>query len=572
MLHLPPEAANTDFNIGSVSFSSASNVQVSGEEKEDDDRQPVAGSGQHDLGEKPSIVGSLESSTSAEPTPSSTSQKFRMPLLREVPFVIIICSSNILTQASLGMTIAPLNIIGKSFGMLNPGQLSWFVAAYSLTVGTFILVAGRLGDMYGHKLMFISGFFFYALWSLIAGFTAFSHSQIFFDFCRAMQGIGPALMVPNSLAILGRVYPPGRRKEMVFSIYGATAPNGFILGSVFGSLLAEQVWWPWEFWVLAIACCVLGLLGVFVLPSAGVEDGTKPVQQFDYLGAITGVAGLVLFNIAWNQAPIVGWSNAYVIVFLILGILIIGLFLFVETRVSQPLIPRSALSGKVGFVLGCIALGWSSFGIWIYYYFQFLTNLRHISPLLASAQNTPAGVAGICASLTTGYILSRVPTSRVMAVAMLPFCIGNILLATMPVNQTYWIQVRDSAPFDAAQCAQILRGAPANAAQQQSFLSTIITPWGMDMSFPAGTIILSDLVPKEHQGIAASLVVTIVNYSISIGLGIAGTVEVHVNEGGSNEEKGYRAAFYAAIGLSGLGFILAMLFVFQETKFRGARQ
>lgn len=464
---------------------------------------------------------------------------FQMPLRREVPFVFIVCSSNIVTQASLGMTIAPLNIIGRSFGSPSPGQLSWFVAAFALTVGTFILIAGRLGDMFGHKLMFISGFLWYGLWSLVTGFSSYSHSQIFFDFTRAMQGIGPAMMVPNSLAILGHHYPPGRRKEFVFAIYGATAPNGFICGSVFGSLLAEYAWWPWEFWIMAVACFLLSLLAIWFVPSTCEPSLSKAAKQFDYLGAATGVAGLVLFNIAWNQAPSVGWSNAYVITFLVVGLLLIVMCLYIETKVNQPLIPQQALSGKVGFVLGCIALGWASFGIWIYYYFQFIENLRHIRPLLGAAQNAAAGPAGICAALTTAYLLSRVPTSWVMAMAMLPFTLGSILLATMPVAQTYWLQ---------------------------TFFSTIITPWGMDMSFPAGTIILSNLVPKDCQGIAASLIVTVVNYSISIGLGIAGTVESHVNDNGRDLLKGYRGAFYAAIGLSGTGFLLALLFVVHEGR------
>ena len=88
------------------------------------------------------------------------------------------------------------------------------------------------------------------------------------------------------------------------------------------------------------------------------------------------------------------------------------------------------------------------------------------------------------------------------------------------------------------------------------------------MSFPAATIILSNLVPRENQGIAASLVATVVNYSISIGLGIAGTIEVHTNEGGNNLLRGYRAAFYAAVGLSGLGFVLALCFVAHENKLK----
>ena len=97
-----------------------------------------------------------------------------------------------------------------------------------------------------------------------------------------------------------------------------------------------------------------------------------------------------------------------------------------------------------------------------------------------------------------------------------------------------------------------------------AFLSIIIAPWGMDMSFPAATVILSDSMPKEHQGLAASLVNTVVNYSISIGLGIGGTVEVSVNRGNEDLLRGYRGAWYAGIGLSGMGILFASYFVVSE--------
>ena len=380
-----------------------------------------------------------------------------MGFAHEMLFIWVICSSNIFTQAGLGMTIAPLKIIGSGLGVSNPGGLSWFVAAYSLTVGTFILVAGRLGDMFGHKRLFVTGFLWYGLWSLVAGLSNYAHSEIFFDVCRALQGIGPAMIVPNSLAILGRTYPPGRRKDMIFSIYGATAPNGFLIGAVFGSLLAQLAWWPWEFYIMSIACFVFGTLAILVIPTPSKDNVVNQSMSFDYLGAFTGVAGLVLFNVAWNQAPNVGWRDPSVIVLLIIGALCIILFIFIEQRTVEALIPRGALSGKVGFVLGCIALGWSSFGIWVYYFYQFLENIRNLTPLGAVAQTVPAGISGCIAALTTGFILSRLRTSYVMAIAMLGFCIGSILVATAPVDQTYWANI---------------------------FVAVLITPWGMDMSFP----------------------------------------------------------------------------------------
>lgn len=80
------------------------------------------------------------------------------------------------------------------------------------------------------------------------------------------------------------------------------------------------------------------------------------------------------------------------------------------------------------------------------------------------------------------------------------------------------------------------------------------------MSFPAATLLLSNSMSREHQGLSASLVATVINYSISLALGFAGTVEIHVNDGGKNVLKGYRGAWYLAIGLSGLGLAFAILY------------
>ena len=94
-------------------------------------------------------------------------------------------------------------------------------------------------------------------------------------------------------------------------------------------------------------------------------------------------------------------------------------------------------SGRTGFVLGCVALGWSSFGIWIFYFWQFLENLRGASPLMGTAQIVPAGISGLCAAVATGFLLSRLHPGYIMTFSMLAFCAGNILFATMPVSQMY---------------------------------------------------------------------------------------------------------------------------------------
>lgn len=474
-------------------------------------------------------------------TVSNISIAQTLPLRKEILFVGVICCAQLTTQVGLGQCLGILHIIGNSYRLTNPGELSWLIAAYSLTVGTFILMAGRLGDVYGYKRMLLIGFSWFSLWSMIAGLAVYSN-HVLFNFARVFQGIGPAIILPNGLAILGASYAPGRRKSMVFSIFAATAPGGAVLGSVFAALF-NMLWWPWAFWSFSIALACITVVGSYAIPDPPPK-ASKPtslhetIAELDLLGGTCGVSALVLINFAWNQAGVVGWSKPYVYVCLILGALIIPLFFYVEIRLAtSPLIPFHALSSDVAFVLGCVACGWSCFGIWVFYNWQFFEVVRGASPLLASAWFAPVAVSGAMASVTTGFLLGRLRPAWVMSIALTAFIVGTVLIATVPVGQLYW---------------------------KQSFLCLIIIPWGMDMSFPAATLILSDSVSKEHQGIAASLVNTVVNYSISLALGFAGTIDSHVNNGGKTPEDilhGFRSALYMAIGLSGFGLFLSLTFL-----------
>lgn len=456
----------------------------------------------------------------------------------EILFIAVICSSQLLTQCGLAQSVVLQHTMARSFGIENePGVLSWFSAGYSLTVGTFILIAGRLGDVFGHKRFFVGGFAWFGLWSAIAGFAVYS-GTIFFCFCRAMQGIGPAFLLPNAIAILGRCYEPGRRQNMIFALFGATAPGGFVVGAVFASLIAQMTWWPWAYWVMCFTCLLMACLSVVAIPatppaSNPEHEKSSIWQRVDIFGSVSGVAALVLFNFAWNQGPVVGWPTPYTWILMIVGMIIFIAFVFIEKRVRHPLIPPGILKTDAIFVLACISGGWSSFGIFAFYIWDLLELLRGLTPLLISAQYSPVAISGLCAAVTTGLILTHFRPPVVMLMSTTAFLVGGIIFATMPVHQSYW-----------AQC----------------FAGLIILPWGMDMSFPGATIVLSRAMPRRHQGIAGSLVNTFVNYSISIGLGLAGTVNSQVNDGGRDILAGYRGALYMGVGLAGLGVAVAVIF------------
>jgi hypothetical protein len=159
-----------------------------------------------------------------------------------------------------------------------------------------------------------------------------------------------------------------------------------------------------------------------------------------------------LINFSWNQAAVVGWEVPYTYVLLIVGIMIMGVFLLLERKAAYPLLPRSVFKGETGWVLGCLAAGWSSFGILVFYYYSILENLEGNTGLLVTAKWAGASVSGACAAVVTGLLLGRVPASIIMFIAMLAFSAGQALLASMPIGQTYW----------------------ANA-----FVIMLVTPWGM---------------------------------------------------------------------------------------------
>lgn len=508
-----------------------SKSEIGNEHVKDVPNSPIAESLHKDTPED--IIGPEDDSESPiKPFPDHDA----ISLPREAVFVILICLAQLLTQSGLAQTVNPFQYVAGTLGATTPGEISWFTAAFSLASGCFILISGSLGDMFGYKRLYVIGFLWYAFWSLMCGISHYAKNVIFFSVCRALQGIGPALVIPNALGLVGTYYPQGFRKNMIMCCFGAVAPGGFVIGSIFSAIFAQFTFWPWYFYVACLVQTAVAVIAFFAIPqNIGVNRGKR--QSFDTLGAITGVCGLVLVNFAFNQGPVVGWKTVYVYVLLIVGVMFFAAFFFVERRVQNPLVPSSVLKGDVGFILGCIAAGWSSFGIWIYYTHQFGILIQHNTVIEMAVKFIPAALTGIVAAVVTGFLLEKLPTSIVMLLAMIFFCTGISIMGTRPVGQTYWAQM---------------------------FTSTIITSCGMDMSFPAGVVILSNFLPREQQGVAASLVNTVLNYSVSIGLGIAGTVEHYVVANGKSELEGIRAAYYTGMGLAGMGVIVGLVFVLEQ--------
>ncbi|KFX91781.1 hypothetical protein O988_07589 [Pseudogymnoascus sp. VKM F-3808] len=463
---------------------------------------------------------------------------------RQILFVGTLCTAMFTNQIGLGNTLATVGIIGESFGITNPGQLSWLIAGYSLTVGTFILIGGRLGDEFGNKKLFVIGMGWYSLWSLVAGLSVFS-SHVLFIFARVFQGIGPALTLPNALAILGQSYSPGPRKNMSFAWFGGSAPFGAIAGFLFGGIFALS-WWPWIYWSQAVALALITPFSAWAIPHLPVQPRKnrsiiEKLEGLDIPGGLTGVAALVIFNFGWNQAVVVGWKQPYVYVCLILGVLVGIAFFVIEVYwAKSPILPLAAFNLDIAFVFACTATGWACFGIWVFYVTQVAVEIGGDTPLQMAAWFIPILFSGLVSALAVGKLLGKIPASWIMVIGQVAYLVGSILAAARPADSIYWTYF---------------------------FFSVLIITVGMDTSFPAATIIFSNAVPQKYQGMAASIVLTVVNYSISLGLGFAGTIETNISNGGSttlDKLHGYQSALWFSVGLAGFGVILSLIFVAKD--------
>ncbi|KAK1476861.1 aminotriazole resistance protein [Colletotrichum cuscutae] len=483
------------------------------------------------------------------------------PLLREIPpeplssakesfLVAVVSLYQFLMFAGLVQAIAPALAIAESFPDIPSGQHSWFTAAYTLIIGAFAVPSERLGDAFGRKTVIITGCLWFSLWSLLAGFSinvqnGRADGTAYFCFCRAMQGLGPALCVPNGFSVLERTLPASQRKDMALAFFSVAAPLGFVVGAVMSSLFAYNDSWEWSFFVLAAVNISAAGLSLLIVPRQAPRKGPYDHTiwvQLDVSGTLLGSGGLVLFSFAWNQAPAVGWRTPYTYFILVIGVMLLAAFFYNESTAVNPLLPLRAMTPKSNLILGCTAAAWACFVIWAFYGFQALEVLRSWDPLLASAGFVPVAVEAVAVGLLLAYLMPGEEVYWAFFAAVLSFLLASILMATAPSDQTYW----------------------AN-----TFVSTLFAPLGMVLTMPLATILLKQNLAERHQGVASGLVLGVSSYAISLAMGIARNVEVGVNSSDTNKLSGFHGAQYFGTGLGGLAAICATILLVLAVKARG---
>lgn len=460
-------------------------------------------------------------------------------IFHNIAYCLLISATQMFSNGGIGLAAFTARDVAKGIHA-SSRDMVWFLAAYSLTSGVFVLIAGSIGDVFGPKYVLCAGWLLSAIFTLISGFSI---SPIMFDVMRGLAGAGNSLIIPCAFALLARAYPPGSKwKNFSFALLGFFAPSGFVIGGAVGAGMSHSHIWRWGYWLYSILLLTLCIASFVVIPhrlGCGLPHAT--MRNFDYVGSFLGVAGLFLFACAWNQASLVGWETPHTYIILIVGILMIVSFIFWELYVTNPVLPPSIWTRK-GFTAVILAMlfGWMSFGIFLYFAPEFLMTLRNVSSLSAVGEFSPVVVCGFIATMTCGAIVDHLPVQVFFIISCFGFMFGNIMFANADVHQIYWAM---------------------------TFPALALVALGPDLSFTAGSIVISNSLKHHEQAKGGSMVNTVVLYGAGLGMGFAGTVEHYVQKNTNDQHLAFRSAFFFAFGLAVLSLLIVVLFIRDPRKF-----
>src|SRR5690348_11812573 len=217
-------------------------------------------------------------------------------------------------------------------------DVQWVVEAYGVLLGALILAGGSLGDLFGRRRLFVIGVAIFAASSLACGMAASIRQLII---ARSIQGIGAALLVPGSLAIISSSFNEESRGKAIGTWSGFTAITTAV-GPVLGGWLVEHASWRWAFFInIPLAAAVIAISLVHI-----PESRSSAAKEVDWFGAIFATLGLGALVTGFIESANLGWSNPVVFGSLMVGVGCLVAFVFGETRVKSPMVPLTIFTSR----------------------------------------------------------------------------------------------------------------------------------------------------------------------------------------------------------------------------------
>ena len=333
-------------------------------------------------------------------------------------------------QLDVTIVNTALNSIGAS---LEGGvsELQWVVSSYTIAFAAFILTAGALGDRVGEKRIFMAGFAIFTAASLAC---ALSPNAVVLVAARAMQGLGAAVLVPNSLALLNHAYPDEKGRGRAVGIWAAGASLALIVGPLIGGGLIALVGWRWIFLVnLPIGLAALWLSWRYV-----TDTKPSPQREVDLPGQIAAIVALGCLAGAIIEGGARGWSNPLVIAGFVVSAVLAALFVLQERRTTQPMLPlslfgnrRFALTSLVGLFVNVAFYGL------IFVFSLYLQRVNGLSPFATGLVFLPMLGAVLPVNLVAARMAERIGALATIAAGAGLSALGCLALIGIEPHTSY---------------------------------------------------------------------------------------------------------------------------------------
>jgi len=390
-----------------------------------------------------------------------------------------------------------LPAIQKALGFSNASQLQWVVTAYALVFGGFLLLGGRLADLFGRRRMFMAGVALFASASLAGGFSQSPAMLVTF---RALQGLGGAMLAPAALSLVLTIFQEGQERNRALGLWSMVAGGGGAVGLLLGGVLTQYADWRWIFFInVPIAVLVLMSALRFVprsLPQAR--------QSMDLPGAVTVTGSLMSLVYALAQVPTKGWGAGITLGSFGLSAALMVTFIINELVRKQPLIKlgifkrRNVSGGTIIQVLMPAAL----FGMF-FYLSIYLQQILHYSPTKTGLADVPFTLVLIVVAGTLSRVITRLNPKPILMVAPLVVAAGLAYFARIPVQANY---LTDILP------------------------AIVLMAVGMAMVFVTTTVVTTTGTTQEESGLVSGLLNTGQQIGGAIGLAVLSVVSTSVTK------------------------------------------
>jgi len=444
-------------------------------------------------------------------------------------FLVIIAYFMDIIDASI-VTVA-LPSIRLEFGA-SIANSQWIYGAYAITLAGFLLLMGRAGDIYGQKKIFVGGLVIFTIASFTGGIAPSLLSLII---SRSVQGIGAAMTTVTAFAIFIRIFPEGPERNKALGYIVAVLAGGFAAGAVVGGVLTTFLGWRWVMFINVPIGIGATILCQRYFPIGG---GSLQNQHLDIPGALTVTSGTMLLVFGLTNAAGLGFTSVLTYIPLIASVLVLGLFLLIESRSVSPLVPLSFIRRGSVLTANILALVLTSVvggvGFIIPVYFQNILGYSALDSGLLTLP--PALIFFIVGGFVASRLVNKFGAKKILLVSSGLVAIGTLLLTPMSPNGNPFI---------------LMPG-------------LLIWALGASIGFPAINIAAVAGTKPGEEGLASGVVSTSSRMGFPIGLAILLTVAGAFDppSAGTPSAAGIVAGFQVAVITASLiavlGFLIAL--------------